>query len=116
MKISMEYTSITKQHFLIFLEIFCEKIPACLSKKESTFAEEVPAGKTNIFFENISREKLWTMSEKYAKKAQFYWDINKTALYLRRERMEVEVVIAKNKLFFGFEANSVEVLQNIGQA
>ena len=56
MKISMEYTSITKQHFFIFLEIFCEKIPACLSKKESTFAEEIPAGKTNIFFENLSRE------------------------------------------------------------
>ena len=50
------------------------------------------------------------------KKAQFYWDINKTAIYLRRERMEVEIVIAENKMFFGFEANSVEVLQNIGQA
>ena len=48
--------------------------------------------------------------------AQFYWDITKTAIYLRRERMQVEVVIAENKLFFDFEANSVKVLQNIGQA
>ena len=50
MKISMEYTSIAKQHFIIFLEIFCEKFPAWLSKKDSTFAEEVPAGKKTFYY------------------------------------------------------------------
>ena len=61
MKISMQYTSITKQHFIIFLEIFCEKIPACLSKKESTFAEEVLQEKQTFFLKtfHVKNYGLW---------------------------------------------------------
>ena len=52
-----------KQYFMNFLKFFRKKLLVCLSKNESTFTEEVPAGKNKQFFEKISREKVWTKSE-----------------------------------------------------
>ena len=96
---------------------FLRKNPGMLVEKGIYVCRGNPCRKNKHFFWKHFTWKIMDYERKICKKkAQFYWDINKTAIYLRRERMEVEVVMAKNKLFFGFEANSVEVLQNIGQA